>query len=106
VTVVWNVQASDSQRVIANGTPAGTDSLNYGHTTWHYRLDAPVPLDALAVAVGHYAVTTLAHASCRRACVPVTLWTSPADSAAAAAGAFRRAADILDFMSARLGPFP
>jgi aminopeptidase N len=105
VTVVWNVQADTGQRVAANGTFTGVDTLNYGHTTWHYRLDAPVPLDRLAVAAGRYAVTTIPHAACRGPCVPVNLWTVPGDSAAAAA-AFRRAGDVLDFMVARLGPYP
>ena len=59
VRVNWNVQAGEGQRVIANGRFAGIDTLAYGHTTWHYRMDVPVPLDALAVAVGRYAVTTL-----------------------------------------------
>ena len=106
VTVTWNVQASQGQRAIATGVLTGVDTLSYGHTTWHFRLDTPVPLDALAVAAGRYAVTTLPHSTCRDACVPVTLWTSPDDSAAAAAGAFSRAGEIVDFMSRRLGPFP
>lgn len=106
VTVSWNVQATEGQRAIATGVLTGLDTLNYGHTTWHFRLDTPVPLDALAVAVGRYAVTALPHSACREACVPVTLWTSPDDSAAAAAGPFRRAGEMVDFMTRRLGPFP
>jgi aminopeptidase N len=105
-TVVWNVQARKDQRAVANGTLERIDTLAFGHTTWHYRLDTPVPLDALAVAVGRYAVTTLPHAGCRRGCVPVTLWTAPEDSIAAAAGAFRRAGEMVDFMSGFLGDFP
>jgi hypothetical protein len=106
VGVSWNVQASEGQRVIATGTLTGTDTLSYGHTTWHYRLDTPVPLDGLAVAAGRYAVTTLPHSACADRCVPVTLWTAPDDSASASASAFRRAGDVMDFMSQRLGPFP
>jgi aminopeptidase N len=105
VAVTWNVQASEGQRVVATGMLAGVDTLSYGHTTWHYRLDAPVPLDALAVAAGRYTVTALSHRRCSNPCVPVTLWTSPEDSAAAA-GPFRHAADILDYLTERLGPFP
>lgn len=105
-TVTWNVQASEGQRVVANGVLTGIDTLNYGHSTWHFRMDVPVPLDALAVAAGHYAVTTLPHPGCTRACVPVTLWTTPADSAAAVAGAFRRAGEMVDWLSGLLGPFP
>lgn len=105
-TVTWNVQASEGQRVVANGVLTGIDTLNYGHSTWHYRLDVPVPLDALAVAADHYAVTTLPHRGCTTRCVPVTLWTAPGDSAAAAAGAFRRAGEMVDWLSGLLGPFP
>ena len=105
VAVAWNVQASDGQRVVANGALTGVDTLSYGHTTWHYRLDTPVPLDGLAVAAGRYAVTTLPHSACPNACVSVTVWTSPADSAAAVAS-FQHAGDMVDFMTRRLGPFP
>ena len=105
-TVTWNVQASEGQRVVANGTLVGVDTLAYGHSTWRFRLDAPIPLAALAVAAGRYAVTTLPHASCRRQCIPVTVWTASEDSATAAAGAFRRAADMVDYFTGLLGPFP
>ena len=37
--------------------------------------------------MGRYAVTTLPHAGCRTACVPIALWTSPDDSIAASTGA-------------------
>jgi aminopeptidase N len=106
VGVSWSVQASDGQRVIATGALTGIDTLSYGHTTWHYGIDAAVPLDGLAVAAGRYAVTTLPHPGCADHCIPVTLWTAPDDSAAASAGAFRRAADVMDFMIQRLGPYP
>ena len=105
VSVLWNIQVAQGQRAVANGTLVKIDTLAYGHTTWHYRLETPVPLDALAVAVGSYAVTTLPRATCAAPCAPVTLWTAPADSAAAAR-AFRRAGEMVDFLSGFLGPFP
>jgi aminopeptidase N len=106
VTVAWHVQASAGQQAVANGTLTKIDTLAYGHTTWHYALDMPVPLAALAVAVGRLAVTSLPRANCGDPCAPVTLWTPPEDSAAAAAGAFRRAGEMVDYLSARLGPLP
>ena len=106
VTVAWHVQASAGQRAVANGTLTKIDTLAYGHATWHYALDMPVPLAALAVAVGRFAVTSLPRASCGDPCAPVTLWTPPEDSAAAAAGAFRRAGEMVDYLSALLGPLP
>lgn len=104
--VTWNVQASEGQRVVANGRLVKVDTLAYGNSTWQYALDAAIPLEALAVAAGRYAVTTLPHPACRERCVPVTLWTAPEDSAAAFAGAFRRAGEMVDWLSGRLGPFP
>jgi aminopeptidase N len=104
--VTWNVQATEGQRVVANGTLVKVDTLAYGKTTWHYALDAAIPLEALAVAAGSYAVTALPHPACRGRCVPVTLWTAPGDSAAASAGAFRRAGEMLDWLTGQLGPFP
>jgi aminopeptidase N len=44
VTVAWHIQASAGQRAVANGTLAAVDTLAYGHTTWHYVLETPVPL--------------------------------------------------------------
>ncbi len=104
--VTWSVQTSEGQRAVANGTLLGVDTLAYGHLAWRFRLDAPIPLGAFAVAAGHYAVTVLPHPGCRAGCVPVTLWTSPEDSAAAAAGPFRRAGEMVDYLSGLLGPFP
>lgn len=106
VTVAWHVQALAGQRVVANGRLTRVDTLAYGHTTWHYVLDTPVPLEALAVAAGKFAVTALPRASCGDPCAPVTLWTPPDDSAAAVSGAFRRAGEIADYFAARLGPLP
>jgi aminopeptidase N len=106
VVVNWHIQASEGQRAVANGTLVKIDTLAYGHSTWQYQLGAPIPLDALAVAVGTYAVTTLSRPSCKSACAPVTVWTAPEDSASAAAGAFGRAGEIVDFLSGWLGPFP
>jgi aminopeptidase N len=106
VTVAWHVQALAGQRVVANGTLTRVDTLAYGHTTWHFALDMPVPLTSLAVVAGRFAVTTLPRGTCPDPCAPVTLWTPPDDSGAAASGPFRRAGEIADYMSARLGPLP
>lgn len=104
--VTWSVQASVDQRVAANGVLVKVDTLSYGHTTWQFRQDAPIPTDAFAVAGGHYAVTTLPRAGCTK-CEPVTLWTTPADSVAAAASpAFRRAGEMVDWLSGLVGPLP
>jgi aminopeptidase N len=96
VSATFNVQATTSQRVVANGVLTRIDTLPYDHVTWHYRLDSAAPLASLAVAVGPYAVTALGS--------QVELWTRPADSAWAEAGPFRRAGQMVEHLSRTLGP--
>jgi aminopeptidase N len=98
VSAAFHIQAPLDGRAIANGVLERIDTLPYGHATWHYRLDSAAPLPALAVAVGQYAVTRLSS--------QVEVWTRPADSAWAAAGPFRRAGEILEYMAGMLGPYP
>lgn len=102
----FHVQASEGQRVAAPGTLQMIDTLSYGHTTWHYRLDAPVPLTAVAVAAGPYIVTPLTRVRCPGKCVPVTAWTYQQDHEFAQGGPFRRAGQMVDYFTGLIGPFP
>jgi aminopeptidase N len=102
----FHVQATEGQRVAAPGTIQKIDTLSYGNTTWHYQLDAPVPLTGIAVAVGPYVVTALAPARCSVKCVPVTAWTYQQDSEFAVGGPFRRAGQMMDYFTGLVGPFP
>jgi aminopeptidase N len=102
----FHVQASEGQRVAAPGTLQRIDTLSYGHTTWHYRLDAPVPLTAMAVAVGPYLVAPLPRVRCPGKCVPVTAWTFQQDYEFALGGPFRRAGQMVDYFTGLVGPFP
>ena len=98
VSASFQVQSPLRHRAIANGVLTGIDTLPYGHATWHYRLDSAAPLSSLGVAVGDYAVTSLAPR--------VEVWSRPADSAWAAGGPFRRAAEMVEHLSGILGPLP
>jgi aminopeptidase N len=106
VALSFHVQASEDQRVAAPGTLQKIDTLSYGNTTWHYRLDAPVPLTAIAVAAGPYMVTPLARARCPGRCVPVTAWTYQQDHEFALGGPFRRAGQMVDYFTGLVGAFP
>jgi aminopeptidase N len=103
-TVRWNIQTPIAGRALASGTLEGIDTLAYGHTTWHYRLDRPIPIVRYAVAVGPY-VTALQRAPGCAGCAPIEIWSYRADSAAAAA-AFRRAGEIAAWYTGLLGAFP
>jgi aminopeptidase N len=105
-TVSFHVQAPIDRQVIANGTLEKIDTLAYGHTVWHYRLDTPIPVYTMVVGIGRFARTVLAPSGCKAPCVPMVVWTYPQDSAYAVTGPFRRAAQIVEYFTNLVGPFP
>ena len=104
-TVSFHVQAPTDKQVVANGVLEKIDTLPYGHAMWHYRLDTPIPVYTMVVGVGRLSRATLPDAACAIKCSPLTVWSYPQDSAYAA-GAFRRAGEMLDYFSRLIGPFP
>jgi aminopeptidase N len=105
-TVAFHIQAPIEDQVVANGLLEKIDTLAYGNVVWHYRMDHPIPVYTMVVGIGRFARTPIAHTSCRTNCIPVTVWTYPQDSAYAVSDPFRRAADIVDYFSDIIGPFP
>ena len=105
-SVAFHLQAPAGYQVLANGTLGKIDTLAYGQLVWNYQMDRPIPPYTMVVAVGKFAVTRLPDAACAVRCVPQTVWTAPEDSAFAVGGPFRRAAEIVEFYSRLIGPFP
>jgi aminopeptidase N len=105
-TVAFHIQAPIQDQVIANGVLEKIDTLAYGHVVWHYRMDQPIPVYTMVVGIGRLARTQLSDSACRGRCVPVSVWTYPHDSSYAVNGPFRRARQIVDYFSERIGPFP
>jgi aminopeptidase N len=105
-TVEFHVQAPMADQVIANGVLEKIDTLAYGHLVWHYRMDHPIPVYTMVVAIGRLARTQIPRRGCSSNCSPVTVWAYPQDSAYAVNGPFRRAGDIVDYFSHLIGPFP
>jgi aminopeptidase N len=60
----------------------------------------------MVAGMARMAVTALPPGGCPAQCVPVAVFTYVADSAFALDGPFRRAAQIVDFFSSRIAPFP
>jgi aminopeptidase N len=99
----FRIQAPVSHRAIAPGRLIRVDTLPYGDAAWVYRLDVPVPIASLSVATGPYRVRALA-GSCGAGCSGVELWsygTGPGEP-----GGFERASSLVEFMAARVGPYP
>jgi aminopeptidase N len=105
-TVAFHVQAPVEDQVVANGVLEKIDTLAYGHAVWHYRLDTPIPVYTMVVAVARLSRTRLPDAACAVKCVPHSVWTYPQDSAYAVTGPFRRVGQIVDYFSSLIGPFP
>jgi aminopeptidase N len=82
------------------------DSLPRGATLWSYRIAEPIPVYTMVVGIAKFAVTNLPDAACDVRCVPLAVWTYPADSAYAVDGPFRRAGQMLEVFSSLIGPFP
>jgi aminopeptidase N len=82
------------------------DTLRSGRTRWHYRMAEPIPVSNMVVGGGPLTVTRLVDRSCGTRCVPVTVWSYPQDSAYAVNGPFRRSAEIVQYFTRLIGPFP
>lgn len=105
-TARLRVEVPRGWRAIANGTLDGADTLPSGRTAWRYRMPQPIPVYNMVVGAGPLTVTSLRGRSCASPCVPVTVWSYPQDSAYAVSGPFRRAAEIVDWFTRLVGPFP
>jgi aminopeptidase N len=104
-TVSWTIEAPTGFRVVANGKLVQVDKLPPNQIRWHFENPEPIPVYTMVVGMARFAVTELAPA-CAVRCVPVSLLSYPEDSAFAAGGPFRRAAEMVDFFATRIARFP
>jgi aminopeptidase N len=109
-TATFDVEVPRGWRVIAGGTLERADTLRgtaaHGRSRWRYRLAQPVPVYNMVIGAGPLTVTRIPDRGCSARCVPVTVWSYPEDSAYAVAGPFRRSAEILQYFTTLIGPFP
>lgn len=105
-TVTFRVAAPDGYQVIANGDPKPMTRDQGGTPIWTYEMTRPIPVATMVVGVAKMARTRLKDGGCQVRCVPIEIWTYPADSAYAVNGPFRRAPDIVDYFTETIGEFP
>lgn len=105
-TASFRVEAPAGYEVVANGRLERVDTLANRRTVWHYRLSHPVSPYNLVFGLAKFAITPVGGVGCRISCVPVSVWTFPADSAWAMSVPFRRVGQILDFLQDEIGVFP
>ena len=120
-TVAYTIHAPDTWQVIANGTiaappvPTGDDALGgaEGRRTWRWTTSVPIPSYTMVVGGADLAVRQVGLAACDNSpvsprsdgCTRVTYWVYPQDTDNAAR-IFRRAAEMVDFFTDLIGPFP
>lgn len=105
-TVDFHVEVPAGMQVIANGVLDHVDSLPRGRTVWHYTMRQPIPVYGMVVGAGPLTSTPVPDAACAIKCVPLAVVAYPQDSAWAVDGPFRRAADMVDYFSGLIGPYP
>ena len=120
-TVEYTIHAPAAWQVIANGTiaappaPAGDDALGgaEGRRTWRWTTSVPIPSYTMVVGGADLAVRQVGLAACGDSpasprsdgCTRVSYWVYPQDIGNAAR-IFRRAAEMVDFFTDLIGPYP
>ncbi len=120
-TVRFTIHAPAAWEVVANGRlaapPAPTPPEAPGppgeRRTWQWEESVPIPTYTMVFGAARFARRRVGLAACGRApaspradgCVEVSWWVFPPDTAAAGR-AFGRAAEMVDFFSELVGPFP
>lgn len=114
-TVDFEVQTPEGWQVLANGrrTDSPVDPATPpSDGVWRYRMPEPIPPHLMVIGATRFAVGTIDPCadggdvrSRPDACVAITSWTFPPDSAHGMT-VFRRAGDMLEYYSRLVGPYP
>ncbi len=123
-TVRFVVHAPTQWEVIANGamladpyrtSPNALTALGYvgpiGHRSWTWGTRVEIPAHTMVIGATNFAIHRIGQAACGKApaapnrCIDVTAWVFPQDSATAAQQ-FRRSAEMVDYFTQTIGPYP
>lgn len=120
-TVRYTVHAPRQWKVIANGaqigeptaTPNGALGPVGDRLTWTWEVGVPISPYNMVIGAADLTVRTVGLAACGQApatrrddgCVEVTYWVFPQD-AERAEPSFRRAAEMVDYFTDLIGPYP
>jgi aminopeptidase N len=121
-TVTWTVRAPADRKVVANGTlleeraiapvaegPAAAAATAAPRTLTRWRESHPIPVYLMTIAAAPLVKYDLGNAACGRArdggCVSQMVYVAP-EQLSSMPGKFRHAADIVDFFSQLVAPFP
>ena len=114
VTASLTIHAPEAWVVVANGRQLGEPvTADAGTRTWRWRTDVAVSAYNLVFGAAEMTLVPVGLAACGRApasprndgCVEVSAWLF-AEDAAQASTSFGRAADMVDFYTELIGPYP
>ena len=105
-SVTLHIEAAGHLQVVANGVLQKIDTLVRGRRVWHFEQREPIPPYGIVIGAARLATTPVPPVACELRCVPQAIVTFPEDSAVAINGPFRRVADMVEFLSRYIGPFP
>ncbi len=104
-SVGWRIRAPLGHTVVATGSRTAVDTTERG-VSWTFDMTEPTPVHTMVVGAARLATTQLPPATCATHCVPLSVVSYPADSAAAVDGPFARASEMIDLFAGLFGPFP
>jgi aminopeptidase N len=120
-TVRYVIHAPVEWRVVANGhlasgpEPSATDALGPAgdRNTWVWEVGVPISSYNMVIGAADMVVRSVGLAACGQApasrredgCVDVTYWVFPEDEQRAEPS-FRRAAEMVDYFTETIGPYP
>ena len=120
-TVSFTVHVPADWNVVANGHMAGFPQRSgpealgggWGKRSWRWETGVPIPTYTMVVGAGTMRTGTIGKAACgsaplsprRDGCIEVTYWAFPPDEGQARK-IFARAAEMVDYYTQVIGPFP
>jgi aminopeptidase N len=108
-TVEWTVSAPRTHRVIANGDMVFDSATSSGRHTVQWRSTIPIPVYLMVIGVAPMVTIPLGDTACglaeRTRCVTQSVWEFP-ELAPRTPPGFAAAADIVEWLSRTVAPFP
>jgi len=101
-SVSWTIDVPGDWKAVANGRFVDTTRLATGRLRWRYEEPHRIPAYTFVIGAGAMAVRPFVTPGG----VPQAVWTFPGDSVFAVREPFHRVTDIVDVLTAYIGPFP
>lgn len=103
-TYDFYITVDNSKKAVCGGLLLSTESASDTTTTWHWKLNHPIPTYLASVAVGNYELYSDQYFGIEDT-IPITIYAHPGDSSNVA-GSFVNLKTTLRFFENHFGPYP